>query len=99
MRVGDFTAGTGQFADTPSRRLPTSELLNMRLQLASICFLKITKRLVTCIFSLWPPYVIGQAIIFLPRGFYLSFFYLFCSPNLSAVGDWMSTILPHMVWP
>jgi len=31
----------------------------------------------------------------LPCGFYLSF-----SPRLiSAVGDWMSTILPHMVWP
>jgi len=29
---------------------------------------------------------------------FLSFFYLF--PRLlSAVGDWMSTILPHMVWP
>jgi len=28
---------------------------------------------------LWPPYVIGQAIIFLPCGFYLSssFFFLF----------------------
>jgi len=48
---------------------------------------------------LWPPYGIGQAqaIIFLPCDFYLpsSFF-----PRLiSAVGDWMSTILPHMVWP
>jgi len=30
---------------------------------------------------LWPPYVIGQAIIFLPCGFYLSIF--FSSPNLS----------------
>jgi len=30
--------------------------------------------------------------------FFLSIFYLF--PRLiSAVGDWMSTILPHMVWP
>ena len=50
---------------------------------------------------LWPPYGIGQAIIFLPCDFYLlllssSFFF----PRLiSAVGDWMSTILPHMVWP
>jgi len=33
---------------------------------------------------LWPPYEIGQAIIFLPCGFYLSsIFYLFSSPNLS----------------
>ena len=45
--------------------------------------------------SLWSPYVIGQTIIFLPYDFYLllsSFF-----PRLiSAVGDWMSTILAHM---
>ena len=35
-------------------------------------------------FYLWLPYVIGQAIIFLPCGFYLSsFFFLFSSPNLS----------------
>ena len=35
---------------------------------------------------LWPPYVIGQAIIFLPCGFFLSSIYLFLfysSPNLS----------------
>ena len=33
----------------------------------------------------WPPYVIGQLLSF--------------SRLISAVGDWMSTILPHMVWP
>jgi len=47
---------------------------------------------------LWPPYGIGQAIIFSSCGyfFFLSSFF----PRLiSAVGDWMSTILPHMVWP
>jgi len=47
---------------------------------------------------LWPPYGIGQAIIFLPCGFFyllLSFF-----PCLiSAATDWISTILPHMMWP
>jgi len=34
---------------------------------------------------LWPPYVIGQAIIFLPCGFFFlsSIFRLFSSPNLS----------------
>jgi len=32
--------------------------------------------------------------------FLLSFFLLFFFPHLiSAVADWMSTILPHMVWP
>ena len=50
---------------------------------------------------LWPPYVIGQAIIFLPCGFFLSSIYLsFFIPRLiTAVTDWMSTILWHMVWP
>ena len=46
--------------------------------------------------SLWPSYVIRQAIIFLPCDCYLlssSFF-----PRLiSAAADWMSTILPHMM--
>ena len=48
-------------------------------------------------YLLSPPYVIGQAIIFLPCGFYLlsSFF-----PRLiSAAADWMFTILRHLVWP
>ena len=45
---------------------------------------------------LWPPYGIGQPTIFCPVvSFDLSF-----SPRLiSAVADWMSTILLHMVWP
>jgi len=48
--------------------------------------------------SLWSPYVIGQTIIF---SFCFFFFLLLLSffPRLiSAVGDWMSTILWHMVW-
>jgi len=36
------------------------------------------------LFLLWPPYVIGQAIIFSPCGFFLlSSFIFFSSPNLS----------------
>jgi len=50
---------------------------------------------------LWSPYVIGQTIIFCPV--VSVFFFLVLSsffPRLiSAVRDWMSTILPHMVWP
>jgi len=62
---------------------------------------------------LWPPYGIRQVIIFSSRSLFMaalcnraghiyfhpvvSFFFF---PRLiSAVGDWMSTILPHMVWP
>ena len=48
--------------------------------------------------SLWSPYVIGQTIIFLPCDFYLSSFFLFFPRLISAAVDWMSTILPHMVW-
>jgi len=46
--------------------------------------------------SLWPPCIADADIIFLPCGlFFLSFF-----PRLiSAVTEWMSTILLHMVWP
>jgi len=44
---------------------------------------------------LWPPYVIGHAIKFLPSFFLLSFF-----PRLvSAAADWMSSILWHLMWP
>jgi len=47
---------------------------------------------------LWSPYGIGQTIIFLPCGFF--FFLLSFFPRLiSAAADWMSAILPHMVWP
>jgi len=42
-----------------------------------------------------PPCVADADIILLPCGFYLSFF-----PCLiSALADWMSTILRHMMWP
>ena len=49
-------------------------------------------------FFLWPPYVIRQAIyIFILSLVLLSSFFF---PRLiSAVADWMSTILAHMVWP
>jgi len=62
---------------------------------------------------LWPPYVIVQAIIILLCGFF--FLSPKCPYNvlnfgllaaeivslrlISAVGDWMSTTLLHMVWP
>jgi len=48
---------------------------------------------------LWSPYVIGQTIIFLPCDFFLLLLFLFFPRLISATVDWMSTILPHMVWP
>jgi len=45
-------------------------------------------------------YLIGQAIIFLPCGFYLLLLLPSFSPRLtSAATDWISTILLHMAWP
>ena len=48
---------------------------------------------------LWLFCVIGQAIIFLPCGFYFLLLSVFFPRLISAVRDWVSTILPHMVWP
>ena len=46
---------------------------------------------------LWSPYVIGQAIHYI---FALWFLLSSSFPRLiSAVADWMSTILAHVVWP
>jgi len=46
------------------------------------------------------PPVFGRATITLGIGPHSSFFYLLFFPCLiSAVADWMYTILPHMVWP
>jgi len=56
-------------------------------------------RMYVFIWLLWPPYVIGADIIFLPCDFYLLSSSSFFPRLISAVGDWMSTILPHMVWP
>ena len=49
------------------------------------------------LFFVWSPYVIGQTIIFSSCGFFF-FFCLFFPRLISAAADWMSTILPHMVW-
>jgi len=48
---------------------------------------------------LWPPYVIGQAVYIFILLFVLSSFLFFFPRLISAVGDWMSAIHPHMVCP
>ena len=51
------------------------------------------------LFFLWPPCIADAHIIFLPCGFYLLASSVFFFPRLiSAVADWMSTILAYMVW-
>jgi len=45
---------------------------------------------------LWSPYGIGQTVISFRV---ISIFFVFFPRLISAVGDWMSTILRHMVWP
>jgi len=43
--------------------------------------------------------IIGQAIIFLPCEFFFCRLLSFFPCIISAVADWMSTILAHIVWP
>ena len=50
-------------------------------------------------FFLWSPYVIGQTIIFSSCSFFLLSSSCFFPRLISAVGDWMFTILLHMAWP
>jgi len=48
---------------------------------------------------LWSPFAIGQSIYIFILSFVLSFFQSFFPRLISAAADWMSAILPHMVWP
>jgi len=41
----------------------------------------------------------GQAVVFLPRGFFYLLLLFFFPRLTSAVADLMSAIRPHMVWP
>ena len=57
---------------------------------------QLSSRLAT---NLWPPYGIGQTIyIFSCCGLFF-FLLLFFRRLISAATEWMSAILPHMVWP
>ena len=47
----------------------------------------------------WPPYGIGQTTICLLCGFFLLLSSIFFPRLISEAADWMSTILPYMVWP
>ena len=57
--------------------------------------LRHTHVLIVLLPNLWSPYVIGQTIYI----FMLFLLLLFFPRLISAVGDWMFTILWHMVWP
>jgi len=50
------------------------------------------------VINLWSPYVIGQSIYIFMLWFVLLLVFLFLR-LISAAADWMSAILPHMVWP
>jgi len=52
-----------------------------------------------CCSLVWPPSGIVQAIMLSPSGFFFLLSFFFFSRLFSAVADWMSTILPHMMWP
>ena len=59
------------------------------------CFPKTVQPSNTVRFLLWSPYVIGRPYIFSCCGL----FFLFFPRLISAAADWMSAILPLMVWP
>jgi len=48
---------------------------------------------------LWPLYVIGGGHYIFDLWFLSSIYLSFFPRLILAAGDWMSTILPHMVWP
>ena len=86
-----------------SRMADTSNVsLNERIMFLQLIFHNVLtesqkpRRLQKAAF-LWSPYVIGRPYIFSSCFFFLSFF--FFARLISAVGDWMFTILWHMVWP
>jgi len=63
------------------------------------CVQRKVRNRVRAINFLWPPYGIGQAIIFFALWFLLLSIFIFIPRLISAVADWMFVILPHMVWP
>ena len=78
----------------------------LRLMLKSVCVVMSHTTVLMAVFLvsqspslLWLPYVIGQAIIFLPLVCFFLLLLLFFPGLISAAADWMSTIFPHMVWP
>ena len=50
-------------------------------------------------YILWSPYGIGRPYIFSCCGLFFLLLLLFFPRLISAAAEWMSAILPHMVWP
>jgi len=75
--------GSGCRCSSFDRRFPAQSTVAASYNLQSIFMIALCNRADHYIFALW----------------FLSFFFFFFPRLTSAVGDWMSTILPHMVWP
>ena len=83
---------------------------NLRILSSALTWINCEKRPVTancvCVVTvrwkapvfLWSPYGIGQTIIFSCCGLFFLSIFLFFPRLISAAADWMSAILPHMVW-
>jgi len=69
-------------------------VLNWKCRLTQVVMYNGCKMVV--VVNLWPPCIAGCGHIYFRP---VSFFLLFFPRLISAVADWMSTILPHMVWP
>ena len=93
---------TGTCFSTPTTLflLPTQHAIwSVAMFFLQICEMSVIA--ISCFRLLWPPYGIWQTIIVCPVDssiFYLSSFSFFLR-RISAVADWISSILLHMVWP
>jgi len=80
---------------------PHSSFQTSSNTLSYFLFIYLPKFTFVTSYWLWSPYGIGQTIIYSSCGVFFFFFFLssFFPRLISAVADWMSAILPHIVWP
>jgi len=74
----------------------SGEIQRIRIHVYSAA---VERKTLTICARLWSPYGIGQTIYILMLWFVFLLLLFFFPRLISAVADWMSAILPHMVWP
>jgi len=83
---------------SPAHHLFHTQLTDFSTHRSHYLLVSVTSSHIQRFFMAQLPYVIGQAIYIFILSFVLLLSFFF--PRLiSAVGDWMSAILPHTVWP
>jgi len=93
IRITDPDTDLDLNPDGDAGKMALAEVCTVSMRLVFKCFLKMLFVMVA-LCNRADHYVFALRFL---SFFFLSFFFF---PRLiSAVGDWMSTILPHMVWP